>query len=132
MSGWERGGSSDATVPREKGGKEVLRAPLTVEGFATAEVAEQRLWHAGQRHGARTVMWSASDMRDGTVGLSVHEARRGRRRQRGGVFRFWPVGMVFNLCVHVRTVPPMEANQDAAWGDTATDRWTPHVSVFLN
>jgi hypothetical protein len=39
-SGWERGGSSDIGVPREKGGKGVLGAPLTVEGVATAEAAK--------------------------------------------------------------------------------------------
>jgi hypothetical protein len=39
-SGWERGGSSGAGVPEEKGGKGVLGAPLTVEGVATAEVTE--------------------------------------------------------------------------------------------
>jgi hypothetical protein len=41
----------------------------------------------GQRHGARTATWSASDMGDGAVGTGVREARRGQRRQSGGVFR---------------------------------------------
>jgi hypothetical protein len=40
MSGWGERGLSGARVPREKGGKGVLRAPLTMEGVATAEAAE--------------------------------------------------------------------------------------------
>jgi hypothetical protein len=40
MSGWERGGSSGAGIPGEKGGKGVLGSPLTMEGVMTAEVAE--------------------------------------------------------------------------------------------
>jgi hypothetical protein len=39
-SGWEGRGSLGAGVPRAKGGKGVLRAPLTVEWVATAEAVE--------------------------------------------------------------------------------------------
>jgi hypothetical protein len=58
----------------------VLEAPLTVEGFATAEAAGQRRWRA------RTATWSTSDTGDGAVGTGAREARRGRCRQRGGIF----------------------------------------------
>jgi hypothetical protein len=39
-SGWEGRGSSGAGVPRAKGGKGVLGAPLTMEWVATAEAVE--------------------------------------------------------------------------------------------
>jgi hypothetical protein len=59
--------------------------------------SRQRRWPGngggalGQRHGARTVTWSASDTGDCAVRTGTREARRGRRRQRGGVFGFWLV-----------------------------------------
>jgi hypothetical protein len=58
-------GSLGASVPGEKGGKGVLGARLTVEGFTMAEAAGQRRWRAqtearrldsdvvGFRHGRR-------------------------------------------------------------------------------
>jgi hypothetical protein len=70
--------------PEKKVARGVLGAPLTVEGFTTAEVAEQRRLHA------QTATWSASDMGDGVVGTGVREARRGRRRQCDGIFRHGP------------------------------------------
>jgi hypothetical protein len=45
-SGWGGRGSSGASVPREKGSKGVLGAPLTMERFATAEATGQRRWRA--------------------------------------------------------------------------------------
>jgi hypothetical protein len=54
------------------------------------------------------------------------------RRGEGGISGHWLVGMAFNPHAHVRTAPPTAANQGAVRGDTATDRWAPHVSVFLN
>jgi hypothetical protein len=86
----------------------------------------------GQRHDTQTAMWSASDMGDGAVGTGAHEARRGRRRQRGGVSGHWPVETAFNPHACVRTVLPTASNQGVARGDTATDSWPPHVSVFSN
>jgi hypothetical protein len=86
-SGWGGRGSSGASVPREKGGNGVLGAPLTVEGFATAEVTGQRRWHArtearcsdsdvvGFRHGR----WRG---RDGRTRGEVRVASAARRRLR--------------------------------------------------
>jgi hypothetical protein len=84
----------------------------------------------GQRHSTRTVTWSASDMGDGAVGTGGREARRGRRRQRGGGVGHGPVRTAFNPHAHFRTSPPTTANQGAAQGDTATDHWA-HTSVFF-
>jgi hypothetical protein len=76
----------------------------------------------GFRHGR----WCG---RDGcAVGTRRGEAASAAR----GVFGQWPVGRLLIPHVRVRTAPPMATNQGAVRGDTATDRWAPHISVFLN
>jgi hypothetical protein len=63
---WPAG--SCTSVPREKGGKGVLGAPLTVEGFTTAGAVGQRRWRARTE-----ALCSDSDM----VGFG-HGRRHGR------------------------------------------------------
>jgi hypothetical protein len=80
----ERESKLSSTIHGEKwqeGGG--LRAPLTVEEFATAEAAGQRRWRA------RTAMWSTSDTRDGAVGTGVREARRRRGSDIGETLSEW-------------------------------------------
>jgi hypothetical protein len=79
----------------------------------------------GQRHGARTVTWSASDTADDKVRTGTHEARTAsvaRRRLCILAGRNGPVGTAFNQHVHIWTAPPTAANQGTARGDLATDR----------
>jgi hypothetical protein len=72
-------------VPGEKVARGGARAPLTVEGFATAEAARQRRWHA--RAGAR--------QSDGDVVSFGHRRWHGRDgRVRRGEARRGGVGSV--------------------------------------
>jgi hypothetical protein len=71
-------------------------------------------------------VWSASDMGGGAVGTRRGERLSGRRTAVGT----WPVGRLLILHARIWTSPPTATNQGAARGDTATDRWAPHVSVF--
>jgi hypothetical protein len=68
VSGWGGRGSSGSSAPGEKAARGVLGAPLTLEEFATAEAAGQRLWRA------RTVTRHS----DSDVVYFGHGRRRGR------------------------------------------------------
>jgi hypothetical protein len=122
----------------KKAARGVLGAPLTVEGFTTAEAAGQRRWRARTEAQCSDsdVVGFGHGRRLGRDGCARGEARRGE----GGVGsaaassdtagRKRPVRTAFNPHGRIQTSPPMAANQGAARGDTATDRWAPRVSVF--
>jgi hypothetical protein len=93
----------------------VLGAPLTMEGFVMAEVTGQRWWRARTeaRRSDSDVVGFRHGKRRGWDGRVRGEARRGE----GGVGK-------------AVASSDIAANQGMAWGDTATDRRAPHISVF--
>jgi hypothetical protein len=70
----------------------------------------------GQRRGR---LWTRETARSGRA-----RARRGEGGV-GSAAAYSDNGMV-------RIAPPTAANQGVARGDTATDRWAPHIIVFSN
>jgi hypothetical protein len=123
----------------KKAARGVLRAPLTVEGFTTAEAAGQRRWRARTE-----AQCSDSDVvsfghGDGSVGTGVREVRRGEARAESAAqrrLRTRPVGKGqserlltrMGASGHRRPRQPTRALREATLPLTAG----PHASAFFH
>jgi hypothetical protein len=112
-----------------------LRAPLTVEEFATAEAAGQRRWRARTvtRCSDSNVVGFGHRRRRGRDGRTRSEARRGdgaarttERRCRNGAVGRCLYGTAWARGSHAATA----RRQAGPARQTAADRWAPHVSDF--
>jgi hypothetical protein len=116
--------------PAKKAARGVLGAPLIVEGFAMAEAAGQRRWRARTeaRRSDSDVVGFGHGRRHGRDARG--EARRGRRRQHGGVFRHGRSERLLTCpgaSGHRRPWQPTRAQREATLPLTAG----PHTSAFF-